>query len=128
MTARPRAITVIAWVFVVVGAAGVLADLWPLVTPDAGKQLAQLKADFIAEVAPAWSLRLAAVVGGVWLLRGRNWARWLLVGWMALHVGISALHSWQQVVMHTVIFALITYVLFRSASAAYFQASPSAAG
>lgn len=128
MTGRPPAITIIAWVFVVVGAAGVLADLWPLVTPDAGKQLAQLKADFIAEVVPAWSLRLAAVVGGVWLLRGRDWARWLLVAWMVIHVGISALHSWQQVVMHTAIFVPITYVLFRRAAAAYFRTSPSAAG
>src|SRR5574337_1112763 len=32
----------------------------------------------------------AALVGGVWALRGCNWARWLLAIWMVLHIGLSA--------------------------------------
>ena len=107
----------------VVGTAGLLADLWPLLTPAAGRQLAKLEADGVADFGPAWALRLAAIVGGVGLLRGRDWARWLLVVWMVLHVGISAFDSWQAVVMHTVIFVPITYFLFRGPSGLYFQTS-----
>jgi len=82
-----------------------------------------LKAEGIADLGPAWTLRLAAIVGGAALLRGRDWARWLLVVWMVLHVGISAFDSWQAVVMHTVIFVAITYFLFQGPSGRYFRAS-----
>ena len=32
---------------------------------------------------------LVAITCGVFLLRRKNWARWLAVAWMALHVAIS---------------------------------------
>ena len=31
-----------------------------------------------------------AIVCGVFMLRGRNWARWLALAWMAFHVVLSA--------------------------------------
>ena len=39
----------------------------------------------------AWVLAIgiAALVGGFYVLRGRNWARWLLAAWMLFHVVIS---------------------------------------
>jgi hypothetical protein len=105
---------------VAVGAAGLLKDWWPLVTSGAA-QLAKLKADGLADIGPAWTSRLLAIVGGVWLLRGHNWARWLLAAWMVFHIGLSAFHSWVEVLMHTVIFLPILYFLFRGQSAHYFQ-------
>jgi hypothetical protein len=117
---RPRSITVIAWVFVTVGAAGLLKDWWPLVTSGSA-QLAKLKADGLADIGPAWTSRLLAIVGGVWLLRGHNWARWLLVAWMVFHIGLSVFHSWVEVLTHTVIFLPVLYFLFRGPSARYFQ-------
>lgn len=128
MTGRPRAITAIAWVFVVVGAAGLLGDLWPLLTPAATQQLARLRADGIADFGPAWALRFAAIVGGVGLLRGGNWARWMLVAWMVIHVGIGALDSWQAALLHTAIFVPITYFLFRNPAGIYFRTSPKPRG
>ncbi len=112
----------IGWAFVVVGIAGLVGDLWPLLTPAAAQQWARLRADGILYLGPAWTLRLAAIVAGAWLLRGHNWARWLLVAWMAIHVGISVFHSWQEVLMHTAIFALVIYVLFRDSSGRHFRA------
>ena len=35
------------------------------------------------------AIGVAAIVGGIYVLRGANWARWLLAVWMALHVAIS---------------------------------------
>jgi hypothetical protein len=120
MMQRPRPITIIAWGFVAVGAAGLLKDWWPLVTSGAA-QVAKLKADGLADFGPAWITRSLAIVGGVWLLRGHNWARWLLVAWMVFHVGLSVFHSWVEVLMHTVIFLPILYFLFRGQSARYFE-------
>ncbi len=123
---RPRSITIVAWVFIVVGAAGILNDLWPLLTARAAEHLASLKADGLADLGPAWATRLLGVVGGVGLLYHRNWARWLLVAWMAFHMGISVMHSLTEVLMHAAIFAPLTYLMFRRSAAPYFLAERAA--
>jgi len=119
--ARPRAITLIAWLFIAVGTAGLLKDLWPLATPQAAPQIAKLKADGFADLGPAWTSRLLAIVGGAFLLRGFNWARWLLVVWMGFHIVISALHSPMQLLIHCVIFTSLGCVLFHPQSSGYFR-------
>jgi hypothetical protein len=63
---------------------------------------------------------VAALVGAVFLIRGHNWARWLLVAWMALHVAISVDNPLQFMV-HGVIFGLLALVLFQGQAAAYFR-------
>ena len=102
----------IAALFIVVGAAGLLPDLWPLLTPGAAQQLARLRADGWTELAPAWALRILAIAGGIGLLKQWAWARWALLAWMVVHVWVAALHSWEATVLHTVLFAGITWVLF----------------
>jgi hypothetical protein len=120
---RPRTITLVAWIFILVGAAGILADLWPLLTPDASHQIEKLRADGLADLAPAWGLRALAIIGGVGLLGGANWARWLLALWMLAHVGISLLHSLGEVLTHCAIFLPILYCLFRRPIQPFFHAS-----
>lgn len=76
-------------------------------------------------------VRVLAVVGAIFLLRGHDWARWLLVAWLAYHVVLSALHSMPQAIFHAVLLAVIAYFLFRRPAAAYFrgaQADATAAG
>lgn len=116
----PRSITVVAWIFIAVGAAGLLKDLVPLLS-DAAKQLAKLRADGLADLGPAWASRLLAIIGGGELLRGRNWARWLLVAWMAFHIALSVMHSLEKTLIHAAIFAPLLYLLFRRASEPYFH-------
>ena len=116
---RPVVITIIAWLFIFVGAAGLLKDWLPLLT-DGSRQLAKLKADGWADLGPAWTSRLLAIAGGVGLLRRHNWARWLLVGWMVFHIGLSVLHSVSELLMHIVIFIPIGYVLFRPSVESFF--------
>jgi hypothetical protein len=116
---RPRAVTLIAWLFVLVGAGGLLNDLWPLLTADAGRQLAKLRADGLADLGPAWTSRLLAIAGGVGLYRGHNWARWLLVAWMVFHIGLSLFHSLPELLTHVIVFAPLLYLLFRRSTGAY---------
>lgn len=65
-------------------------------------------------------LGVAAAVGGAFLLLGYNWARWLLAGWMALHVALSFPAPF-RVVAHILIFAFITFLLFRRGAAEHFR-------
>jgi hypothetical protein len=108
MLRRPIAITVLSWIYIVVGVAGLAVhgresfrsphseDIWVLV------------------------LELLAVVAGVFMLRGHNWARWLTVIWIGFHVVISVLNGYQQVLFHGIIFIGIAILLFRADARAWF--------
>src|SRR5579863_4663629 len=63
----------------------------------------------------------AAVVGGIFLLLGRNWARWLVLVWLAAHVLISAFESVSDALAHAVLLAVIGYLLWWSATGKYFE-------
>jgi len=73
-----------------------------------------------------FSIRLLGILGGVFLIRGRNWARWVLVGWMAFHVAVSALHSLSEVVVHSLLFGTILWLLFRAPISGYFRPASNA--
>ena len=61
------------------------------------------------------------IVAGAFMLKGHNWARWLLVLWVTFHIVISALHSMLFLLMHVVIFSVILYFVFRRRSSFYFS-------
>ena len=56
---------------------------------------------------------LLAFVGGVFMLRGHNWARWLALAWIAFHVAISV-PMVRQIAIHSLFLAVIVWVLFQS--------------
>jgi len=111
MSKRPRSITVISWIFIAAGLVGL--------TYHATEFNAQrpFDEDFL------WvcSVRLLAILCGVFMLRGRNWARWGLVVWLGYHVGLSVLHTPFELLVHSLLFAAVLYFLFRPQASAYFR-------
>jgi hypothetical protein len=73
-------------------------------------------------------LRLLAVIGAVFMLLGHNWARWLLIVWLAYHVILSGFHNLSQVVIHSLLLVVIAYFLFRPRTSAYFRPAKTDAG
>lgn len=120
MNRRPVAVTVVAWLFITTGALGLVKDWLPLLGSSAAQHGAGLRAEGAAMLALIWSVRALAVVGGVGLLKGQTWSRWLLVAWMVFHAALSAGHSFGALLMHCAIFTLIGYVLFRPESSRFF--------
>ncbi len=55
------------------------------------------------------------------MLRASNWARWLLVIWMGYHIVLSVLHSPLQLFVHSLLFAVVLYFLFRRSASVYFR-------
>jgi hypothetical protein len=78
---------------------------------------------FQYEVVWVCLVRLIAILSGVFILRGRNWARWLLVIWIAYHAILSAFHSVSGVITHGLLLLVIAYFLFRSQASPYFSSS-----
>jgi hypothetical protein len=73
-------------------------------------------------------VRLIAVVGGVFVLMGHDWARWLMLAWLAFHVVVSAFHSLSEFLPHVVLFVVVGYVLLGPPASKYFQSTPSERG
>jgi hypothetical protein len=70
-------------------------------------------------------VRVIAVVGGVFLLMGHNWARWLMLAWLAFHVVVSAFHSLSASIAHVVLLMVVAYFLLGPPTSKYFQSAPS---
>ncbi len=108
---RPIAVTIIAWLLIVAGVFGFTVHIREL--------LSQKPFHFQDLWIPIVGFLPAAI--GVFILLGRNWARWLALAWMAFHVAISFFDSLQKVAVHVLLFVLIAYSLFRRDAKAYFQ-------
>ena len=105
---RPLAVTLIAWLFIAAGSIGIAYHANEFRTVDA---------DLVWTLA----IRLLAIVGGVYALRGANWARWVLLGWITFHVVLSMFHSLPEFSVHALLCAVVAYVLFRPQSTVYFR-------
>jgi hypothetical protein len=108
---RPLAVTIIGWVYIVMGTIGFAYHLTEF------KPQRPFQYDFV------WVelVRLLAIVCGVYMLRGRNWARWLALVWMGYHVILSGFHSWFELAVHGLLCAAFGYFLFRPRAARYFR-------
>jgi hypothetical protein len=103
---RPFAVTFLGWLFIFVGLAALLY------------QLIKGTMDFwmIAIVL----FELVAVLAGIFLLKGRSWARWLLMAWVAIHVYVGVEHSLPSGVPHLLLLIAVGYFLFTPPDSKYF--------
>jgi hypothetical protein len=77
---RPVSMMVLAWLYIAVGTIGFAYHFHELLALQYDGALAELT-EFVA------------IVCGVFMLRGHNWARWLAFTWIAFHVILSAFHT-----------------------------------
>src|SRR5215813_6856723 len=103
MKKRPLSVTIIGWVFIAVGTIGFLYHANELRSAH----------PFRNDLVWVCLVRLIAIVSGFFLLRGHNWARWLVLIWMAYHVGLGVFHSWSDVITHSLILLVLAFFLLR---------------
>jgi hypothetical protein len=120
MNKRPLAITIVSWIFIAVGCISLVVNLRPINEVPA-QLLSELKGQHHIELWFVVISAVSALVGGVFMLYGCNWARWLLVVWFAFHVIISLLHSRIEVLIHTLLFGVLLFLVFRRPASAYFS-------
>jgi len=110
MKQRSLSITLLSWLFIAIGVVSLGMDVHYVVAHGGGFDEAL--------IFPVHGL---AVVAGVFMLRGADWARWLTVLWVAFHVVITALNAWRDLAFHAILFVGITYLLFRADARAWFR-------
>jgi hypothetical protein len=112
MNKRPLPITLVALLYIAIGVGGIASHLNDL----------RLQHSFHTDMLWASLVALIAIVAGIYMYRGSNWARWLALAWIIFHVMLSALNSWSEMLIHALLCAVIAYFLFRPASDKYFSA------
>jgi hypothetical protein len=117
MKRPPLPVIVIAALITLSGAFGLFGDYLNLRAGSTGRN----------EMLLVIFVHLLGVAAGVFMLLGRNWARWLAVAWMAFHVVISIGHPLRELVVHAVLLGLFAYGLFRADAKAFFQPEAPAA-
>ena len=106
---RPLSVTLISYLFIVAGATGIIYH---------ASELGEIANQ--PEVIWVFAVRLLAILGGVYSLRGVNWARWLLVSWIVYHVILSFYHSTAELAMHAILTVVVLIALFHKGANAYF--------
>jgi hypothetical protein len=111
MNKRPVCVTVISVVYIAAGAIGLAYHFreWRVPHP------------FQGDIWWISLVRVLAIVAGVFMLRGRNWARWLAIIWIGFHVVLSVFHPVMELVMHAVLFVVFAFLLFRRDASQFFQ-------
>jgi len=108
---RPLSVAILAWLYIGVGTVGFVAHL------------SEFRAGNAFHFDGVWIelTELSAVLCGAFMLRGRNWARWLALAWMAFHVILSGLDAFRGLAIHCLFLVVIAWVLFRPGAARYFR-------
>ncbi|MFZ0734624.1 MAG: hypothetical protein WAM79_20060 [Candidatus Sulfotelmatobacter sp.] len=105
---RPIAVTIVAWLYLLVGIGALIGHFHELVPINRDAILMGVT-------------ELLAIVAGVFMLRGQNWARWLALAWMAFHVALSAFPPGVPLVVHCVFFVAIAWALLQRSAGLYFR-------
>jgi hypothetical protein len=111
MNNRPLTVTLIGWLFIVTGFFGIAYHATEM----------HIDNPFESDLLLALTVRLLAIGGGIFLLRGAAWACWLLLLWLSYHVVVSLRHSVTGFLFHCVLLVVVVVVLLRPPASRYFQ-------
>ena len=110
---QPVSITILSWLYILVGVLGTAAHY----------ENFRMHKPLVNEFVWISVLGAAAVVAGIFMLKGRSWARWLALVWIASHVVISTFHPLHELIIHCALLVLFSYLLFRRPAREYFSAA-----
>ena len=110
MSKRPILLILVSLLFIVVGIGSLSAGVWPIIPTRA------VRLDSVIVTVSG----LTAILSGVFMLRGTNWARWLCIAWLGFHLVVSFWHNTAELAVHTLFLAVIAFILFWTSAAGWF--------
>jgi len=116
MSKRPRSVTIISWIFIVVGGIALIMSLLR-----SGHYISEFRSQHPVLYVLSFLGPVLAVVCGVFMLAGFNWARWLLVVWFANTVLGNLLYSPLRLLLPGLLFAVAAFFLSRPPATEYFR-------
>jgi hypothetical protein len=104
---RPIPVTIVAALYILTGIGGLIAH---------GREILAYRPETPLVVAT----ECLAILAGIFMLRGHNWARWLALAWIAFHVAISY-PDIGKLIAHSVFLILFAWILLRPPANRYFR-------
>jgi hypothetical protein len=128
MMKRPTSVSVIAWILIVTSGISLLTSTVSLNNPMARELMAKSLLPVPLQFVMLYVGLLITIVSGIAMLKGQNWARFLYVGWSAIGFVIGILTSPMKAAMipGLVVFAVLTFFLFRPKPNEYFSTKDTA--
>ena len=122
---RPKSVTVISWMSLLGGG----MFLFLFLSPSVQHSLAQLKSQHLLSYVRVMAGPVLIIICGTFMLRGANWARWLLVLWFGCNTIESVVRApWRLPALGSLVgllaaclFGTVVYFLFRPAATAFFR-------
>jgi hypothetical protein len=120
---RPTSVTVIAWILIVFGLIKLVSTMRGLNNPLLITYLSRSRFPVRMLIAFGFLGALSMVISGVFMLRGKNWARLLYFIWTGLGVAVSLITAGFRMsfVPGIVIYAVFLYLLTRTQVVDYFR-------
>lgn len=115
---RPISVTLVAVLYIAVGAAGFVFHFRGL-RASGGIPWGGISVELV---------EAAAIVFGAFLLRGHNWARWAALAWIVFHVLASALGALPGLAIHSAFCVAIAWALFHRGAGRYFRNGTTSGG
>ena len=123
MTTRPKSVTIISWILLVMGVISILSTS---LTYDNPQVLEIMRLSVIPitlqYIITALGLSIT-IISAIGMLKNKNWARFLYVGWSVIGFIIALLTSpmTAMLIPGVIVFMIITFFLFSTKANNYFN-------
>ena len=114
---RPITVTLLSIVFILIG----VANTYKAIRPFFGSTSAHITGHEVMDSSFVFVSAILALVGGIFMLRGANWGRWLVLIWMALHVVLSIFHNPVELAIHSLVLVLLVALLLFGSGGRFFR-------
>lgn len=123
MKTRPRSVTVISWILIVLGVLGFVSTIAMQNDATALELMGKSPIPIPVQIALNYLGLVVTIVSGAVMLKGWNWGRLLYIGWSAVSFMIGIITSpvkW-ALIPGLVIFLVLAFFLFRPKANEYFS-------
>ena len=125
MNQRPKSITVVCWILIIMGAISLVTSTISFSNPITRELMAKSPIPVNIQYVMMYVGLLVMLVSGVAMLKRQNWARIVYVGWSIIGFIIGMATSPMKVAMipGLIVFVVIVFFLFRPKANEYFKAT-----
>jgi hypothetical protein len=126
MPARPKSVTIIAWILIVAGVLALFLSTLSLGDPAMKEALSKSPIPIPFQLVLMYAGLGLSMASGIGMLKAKEWSRLLYTGWGVLSLTISTLTSPEKllVIPGLVVFLIFVFFLFRPAATNYFTKKP----
>ena len=125
MNQRPKSITVLCWILIIMGAISLVTSTVSFNNPITKELMAKSPIPVNIQYAMMYVGLLVTLLSGVAMLKRQNWARLLYVSWSIIGfiIGIATSPMKAAMVPGLIVFLVIIFFLFRPKANEYFKAT-----